>query len=402
MTIWFPPAALRWKRGLRETRDRQDLPVQNLTPNRYTGDMINIGIDARLTYYRTGGISTYMRRLIHALESLDRRNHYTIFHSRKADFTISPQFRRASLWTPSHHRIERLALSVELARFRLNVLHSPDFIPPYRGAKSHVITVHDLTFLHYPQHLTADSRRYYNDQITAATRHADHILAVSESAKTDLITMLNVPAEKITVQPHGVESVYRPMTETELAPFRRQYNLPEKYLLFVGTLEPRKNIAGLLDAYEELKTCLPETPPLALVGHKGWLIKDTLARAEKMKDVMIIENATDEDLPALYNMASLLVLPSFYEGFGMPALEAMACGTIPVVSNCSSLPEVVGEVGLQINPDDPETITRALYQILTADDTWLQHQREAAIQRAATFTWQRSAEIALSVYEAVI
>ena len=182
--------------------------------------MTQIGIDARLTYYRDGGISTYTRRLIQALEKLNPPEQFTIFHHRKDTQRISSQFDYAKLWTPAHHRIERLALSVELAWRGLDVFHSPDFIPPYHAAKRHVITVHDLTFLHYPQYLTAESRRYYNDQIAAACHHADAILAVSGATKRDLMSMLNVPQSKITVQPHGAGEQYRPMSQDETEPIR--------------------------------------------------------------------------------------------------------------------------------------------------------------------------------------
>jgi glycosyltransferase involved in cell wall biosynthesis len=364
--------------------------------------MRRIGFDSRLTYYRTGGISAYMRRLLPALASIDHENQYTIFHSRKEDYPPVVNFRRVPLWTPAHHRIERLALSVELARFNLDVFHSPDFIPPHRGAKRHVITVHDLTFLHYPQYLTEDSRRYYNDQIEAAVKHADHILTVSESAKADLMTMLNVPEAKITVQPHGINhQEYKPLPVETLHATRKKFELPNSYILFVGTIEPRKNIQGLLQAYQHFLASIPDAPPLVLVGRKGWLIDETVKRIEQAPNVRWIQNADDADLPALYNLARMLVLPSFYEGFGMPALEAMACGVIPVVSNHSSLPEVVGDVGLQINPDNHMTITDALCRVLTADEDWRQKQREKAIYRAKQYTWEQSARIARSVYEGV-
>ena len=361
---------------------------------------MKIGIDARLTYYRTGGISTYTRQLIHALEKIDTENSYVVFHSRKDKQTINQQFHRANLWTPAHHQIERLALSAELLRHQLDVLHSPDFIPPYRGAKKHVITVHDLTFLHYPQYLTADSRRYYNDQIGTACQHADHILAVSEATKHDLIKMLHVPAEKISVQPHGVSARYKPLLNTEITPVRDALSLPEHYILHVGTWEPRKNILGLLTGYKLLLEKIPDAPPVVLVGRPGWLFGSVQKEIEALginEHLLWRDTVSDEQLPAVYNAAMMLVSPSFYEGFGMPALEAMACGTMPIVSNRSSLPEVVGNVGLLVDPDDPSDIAAALYKGLHEDD-WRIAQQAAGIERAQQFTWERSAEIALRAY----
>jgi glycosyltransferase involved in cell wall biosynthesis len=365
---------------------------------------MRIGIDGRLTYYRTGGISTYIRRLVGALETLDTENQYTVFHSRKAQDSLVTRFGRANLWTPCHHRLERTAMTAELARFRLDILHSPDFIPPRRGARRHVITVHDLNFLHYPDLLTAESRRYYNDQIETAVQQADHILADSAATKTDLVTMIGVPPEKITVHMLGVEEKFHPVDEETLRAFYRAYELPAGYILFVGTFEPRKNIAGLLQAYQELLKTLPDAPPVVLAGRRGWMFEETMTRIRQMGlDAHILwrENIPDAALPALYNGARVLVTPSFYEGFGLPALEAMACGTVPIVSNRSSLPEVVGDVGLQINPDDPATLTQALYHTLT-NPTWLHTMQTAALERARLFTWEQTAATTLSVYRSVI
>jgi glycosyltransferase involved in cell wall biosynthesis len=366
---------------------------------------MHIGLDARLPYYRTGGISTYIVRLIQALELLDRHNRYTVFQSRKARKRLAPaRFGCVRLWTPAHHRLERIALSLELAPHRLDVMHSPDFIPPLYGARRHVITVHDLTFLRYPQYLTAESRRYYNDQIGFAVRHADHILTDSESSKRDMINMLAVPPEKITVHMLGVDESFKPLPADVLAVYRQQLDLPEHYILFVGTFEPRKNIIGLLEAYRDLLPLLPEAPALVLAGKRGWLFDETMRQIDQMRlgDRLIWrENITQEALPALYNMASVLVVPAFYEGFGLTAVEAMACGAVPIVSNRSSLPEVVGEVGLQIDPDDGSTITAALYRALT-DTSWLDANRQAGLKRAAAFTWENTAQIALSVYQAVM
>lgn len=366
--------------------------------------MAHIGIDARLTHYRTGGISTYTRRLVAALADLTTAHRITVFHSRKAQQPISDHFPAASLWTPPHHRLERIALSVELLRHRLDVLLSPDFIPPWRGARRHIITVHDLNFLYYPQYLTADSRRYYNDQIETAVKQADHILAVSQATCDDLIKLLAVSPHKITVQPHGVDERFRPLTDAEITPIRHELDLPPRYILHVGTLEPRKNIAGLLHAYHDLLRDMPDAPRLLLVGRPGWLFDETeaLIRNLNLQDHLLRrESVTDAQLPAVYNMADVLVMPSFYEGFGLPALEAMACGTIPIVSNRSSLPEVVGDTGLLIDPDDPATLTAALKKALT-DSEWREQQQIAVRERAALFTWQRSAQIALDTVRAVL
>ena len=366
---------------------------------------MHIGIDARLPHYRTGGISTYIVRLIQALERLDRHNRYTVFESRKARERLAPaRSGSGHLWTPPHHRLERFALSLELAPHRLDVMHSPDFIPPLRGARRHVITVHDLTFLHYPQYLTADSRRYYSDQIEYAVRRADHILTDSESSKRDMVDMLSVAPEEITVHMLGVDESFKPLPADVLERYRRELELPPQYILFVGTFEPRKNIIGLLQAFRELLQALPDAPPLVLAGKRGWLFDETAQQVEQMKlgnQVLWRENVTQDALPALYNMASILVAPSFYEGFGLTALEAMACGTVPIVSNRSSLPEVVGDVGLQVDPDNVTTITAAMVHALT-DTAWLADNRRAGLERAATFTWDNTAQTALSVYQAVV
>ena len=364
---------------------------------------MRIGIDGRLTTYRTGGISTYIRRLVSALEALDAAGDTTVFHSRKASDSLVTRFRRGVLWTPSHHRLERLALSVELTPHRLDVYHSPDFIPPQRGGRRHVITVHDLNFLHYPQYLTDESRRYYNDQIEWAVRHADHILADSEASRQDMVTMLGVPAEKITVHMLGVDESFRPLPDADIAEARRTLELPERYLLFVGTFEPRKNLVGLLEAYQMLVQRLPGAPPLVLAGNRGWLFDETMARIEALQlgdRVLWREGISQALMPALYNGAVALVTPSFYEGFGLPALEAMACGTVPIVSNRSSLPEVVGNVGLQVEPEDTAGIADALEQAVS-DDAWRAHMAAAGLARARTFTWAKTAQITRAVYEAV-
>ncbi len=371
--------------------------------------MMHIGIDARLTYYRTGGISTYILRLVEALERIDISNRYTIFHSRKQrepdDSTSAgnPRFHRVPLWTPSHHRLERMALSTELLRHNLDIFHATDFIPPQFGARHHIITVHDLTFLHYPQFLTAESRRYYNQQINYAVHHADHILTDSTASKNDMISMLGVPASKITVHLLGVDPDFQPLPPETIDHYQRALDLPERYLLFVGTFEPRKNIDGLVEAYRILRGEMPDAPPLVLAGRTGWNFDRIRERIEAfgLDDHLLWREAVPQDaMPALYNGAVALLTPSFYEGFGFPALEAMASGTVPIVSNRSSLPEVVGEVGIQVNPEDHAAIAAAMRHALT-DEDWRREQVARGLERATSFTWDNAARIALSVYQSL-
>ncbi len=368
--------------------------------------MARIGIDARLTHYTQGGIAQYTQHIIDELGRIDSRNDYLILHSRKdpRNLAAAPNQRRIACWTPAHHRFERWALAAEVTSHRLDLLHSPDFIPPCCGRFKRVITVHDLSFLHYPQFLTADARRYYNGQIAWAVEHADHILADSEATRTDVIEMLGVPPARITTVPAAVSAHFRPVPPDEARAVVQPYGLEPGYILFLGTYEPRKNIGGLLRAYAALLTDLPDVPPLVLVGRRGWLYDDMFALAEALglgERVRWVEDAEYRDFPAIYSAAAVLCMPSFYEGFGLPPLEAMACGTPVVVADRASLPEVVGEAGLMVEPESVESIADALRRVLT-DPALAADLRERGLAQAVRFSWEHTARGVLAVYEQVL
>ncbi len=365
-----------------------------------------IGIDARLTYYRQGGIANYIEQLIAHLPLVDSKNDYTIFHSRKdkRNLAIGGSQTRRICWTPSHHRLERYVLSVELLPHQLDLFHSPDFIPPAVGYRHSVITIHDLTFMHYPQFLTNDSRRYYNDQINYAVQRAEHIMTDSEATRMDVLNVLDVPPEKVTTVWLGISDHFQPASVEAIKRFQAAYDLPADYILFVGTFEPRKNITGLLNAYTQLIDRHPDTPPLMLAGRRGWLFDEIYAHVEVLNltdRVLWRENIAYADLPALYTAASVLCLPSHYEGFGFPPLEAMACGTPVVIANRASLPEIVGTAGIHIDPDDPESLADGLHQTLTDSNLrkWL---IEAGFERVKLFDWAKTAEQVFSVYRQVL
>lgn len=367
---------------------------------------MRIGIDARIVHYARGGISNYVLHLLEALLPLDVDTDYYILHSRKdhSPPLPGPNLYPVACWTPSHHRLERWALGVEVARLRLDLLHTTDFIPPALGYRRSVITVHDLNFLYYPQFLTAESRRYYNQQIEWAVRRTDHILADSHATQCDLISRLGVSSEKVTVVHLAADPAFRPLPETEARQIVARYGLEPGYVLFVGTLEPRKNLPGLLRAYRLLLDAQVTTSPLVLVGGKGWLYDEVFECIETLylnEKVRLLDDVSDDaDLPALYNAAGVLAMPSFYEGFGLPVLEAMACGTPVVAADRASLPEVAGEAGMLVNPDDLDDIARALARVLT-DEPLRARMRELGLAQAARFTWEHTAQATLAVYREV-
>ena len=363
---------------------------------------MRVGIDARLVYYSQAGIGQYILHLVEGLAEVDHENDYVLLQSRKDDTTIleKSNFRRVSLWTPSHHRLERYSLNVELMRLGLDVLHSPDFIPPHRPACKSVITVHDLAFLLYPHFLTKESARYYG-HIDQAVRWTDHIISVSESTKRDTIQHLGVPEEKITVVHEAASSIFQPLDGAEAKEqVRNRFGVDGPYILFVSTIEPRKNVPSLLRALYQLVTCYKEDVRLVLAGGRGWLFEDAFAVVDELElddRVHFVGRVTSEDLLYLYNAAEMLAHPAFYEGFGLPPLEAMACGLPVVASNVASLPEVVGDAGQLIDPHDVDELTVSMWRVLN-DSELREQMREKGLRQAGRFSWERAARETMEIY----
>jgi len=368
---------------------------------------MHVGIDCRLPYYRMGGISRYAMHLVAALATMDGHNRYTVFHSRKDGRSYLPgtgNFHRADLFTPCHHRLERWSLSVELLSRGLDLLHSPDFIPPAFGARRRVITVHDLNFLFFGQYLTPDSRRYYAGQINWAVRHADHILADSDATRRDIIRHLAVPPGKVTTVHLAANPLYAEVPAgSDIDDTLRRYQLPRGFILAVGTLEPRKNLPTLLRAYVKLRRESGFDLPLVLAGARGWNDGDIFSLIESLGlagSVVHISSLDDLQLAHLYRAAAVLALPSHYEGFGLPVLEAMHCGCPVVISDRGSLPEVAGDAAILLDPDDPDLWSEALSRVLTCSE-----DREGMVARgylqAKRFTWRKTAIETLKVYESV-
>ncbi|MBA3531243.1 MAG: glycosyltransferase family 4 protein [Ardenticatenales bacterium] len=366
---------------------------------------MRIGIDARILGYRRAGIGKYTERLIEQLAHLEKEDEFVILHSRKDKETLvhQPNFRRKTLLTPSHHRFEQWLLPLETLPLKLDLLHSPDFIPPFRRNYTSIITVHDLAFLKFPHFVTSDSAHHYG-QIDQAVRRTDHIVAVSESTKADLVSMLGAEERKITVIHEAADPIFRPIRDLErLREVRARHGLGDSpYILFLSTIEPRKNLGTLLRAFKALKDSYPAADGvlLVVVGEKGWLFENDLKLYEELNlqtCVRFLGRAPLEDLPMLFNGALMHVHPSFYEGFGLTPLEAMACGTPTIVSNVSSLPEVVSDAGLLVSPDEVEEWTTAMYRLLN-DSALRLVLRDKGLRRAAQFSWEKAARQHLDLY----
>ena len=365
---------------------------------------IRTGIDMRLHAYAPGGISRYARRLARAVAPYFAPGRLTLIQHRRDPARLHlPDVKNYNAWTPPHHKLERWALGAEIAPLGLDIFHATDFIPPVWGARHMVITIHDLNFLIYPQYLTESARRYYNDQITWAVEHADAVIVDSRATGDDLKRRLHVTDAQVNVVHLAADDRFKPLAKDSIAPVLNYYDLDAGYYLFVGTWEPRKNLPGLLEALAHLHK-KGEKSLLAIAGRPGWLYENIYQQIRTMgleSWVRFIEQPSPEQLVALYNGATALVMPSFYEGFGLPALEAMQCGTPAIVSDRASLPEVVGQAGLLVDPDDPLSIADAMLRI--AQDAQIRGRlQEEGLARAKTFSWEATARQTLQVYAKVI
>ena len=278
-------------------------------------------------------------------------------------------------------------------------------VPPIHPPRT-VVTIHDLGYLYYPEAHTPSARLYLDGSTRYSARAARRIIAVSDATKRDLVARYGVPARKICVVLHGVDPEFRHVTDpTAVAAAAARYGLDNArpYLLFVGTLQPRKNLGLLIEAFAQLRGGWDPAggvlPRLALGGKKGWLYDTLFAQVRQLgleDDVRFLGYVADGDLPALYSGAAAAVLPSLYEGFGLPALEAMACGTPLLAANASSLPEVTGDAALLVDPRDAGAWTAALDRVLH-DPELRADLRWRGTERAAQFTWARTAAETLAV-----
>lgn len=366
---------------------------------------MRIGIDARLVDYRQAGIARYTMQLIQGLAECGASDEFIILQSWRRRQPLAPYagFTPRRLLTPPHHTLEQITLPLEISPLRLDVLHSPDFIPPFRRNCRSVITIHDLNFVLYPHFLTKSAARYYG-QIDEAVRHSDAIIAVSQATKEDIVRLLGVPERKIRVIYEAASPVFRRLEDTDLmAKVQGRFGIRQDFILFVSTIEPRKNVSTLLRAYKRLRESYRVETMLVLAGERGWLYEEVFQLVGELglqEQVLFLGRVSTEELVWLYNTARLLVAPSFYEGFGLTPLEAMACGTPVIASNTSSFPEVVGDAGLLVDPYEIEDLTVAMWRLLSDEDLRAS-LIEKGFKRVALFSWEKTARETLDLYHSL-
>ncbi len=367
---------------------------------------MRVGVDYTSAVRQRAGIGRYTRELVAALLSLGDAHEYSLFAATgglKSGDWRSPIERAgvqvrtlpvtdewlARLW----HRL-RLPIPVDLLTGPLDVFYSPDFtLPPTRRGTKTILTVHDLSFVHYPDAFVPSLRRYLENAVPRSVDRADLVLADSNRTRADLISLFEVSPDVVEVVYPGVGSRFAPEpTAGEYERLRERYGiLDEPYVLSVGTLQPRKNYLYLMEGFSRLPGSLNREMHLLIAGGRGWLCDEVVAEADRHENIRILGFVEDEDLPALYRGAYLFAFPSLYEGFGLPVLEAMACGAPVVCSETSSLPEVCGDAALLVDPLFPAELTEAMIRLL--EGTGLRDQMVCrGLARAATFTWERSAQ----------
>jgi glycosyltransferase involved in cell wall biosynthesis len=365
----------------------------------------HIGLNAHLLSlaqtYRGAGINWYIHNLLLNLALADQENQYTVFLGDRR-FPPNSGLTLRTSWLPTTRPLvrivwEQLVQPFVLWQEKIDLLHSMAFVTPLLSPCPSVITIYDLSFIIFPQSFEYLKRLYLTLLTRPSARKARRIITISESTKRDTVRLLGVSSEKVDIVYCGVDKAFHPLPEREVASFRQKRGLPERIMLFVGTIEPRKNVARLIEAYSRLRDGQVK---LVIGGARGWLYEEVFARVEELDltgDVLFPGYIPPDELPLWYNAAELFVYPSLYEGFGLPPLEAMACGTPVITSNVSSLPEVVGEAGLTVDPMDIEGLAESMNQVLD-DGALRQTMRERGLARAGHFSWARAARETVEVY----
>jgi glycosyltransferase involved in cell wall biosynthesis len=371
--------------------------------------MARIGINAHLLSgqagYRQAGIHHYIRQLLNHLPD-DPALDYRIFTGEAGRGRVRASLTVRTTRLPTQHPLvrigwEQLAWPLVARQERLDLLHSMAFVTPVLNRLPTIVTVYDLSFLSHPERYTRLRRLYLATQARRSCRAATRVVTIYRAARDDIVRFFGVPAERVDVVFPAVGEQFRPLPPDEVAAFRARHGLNRPIILHVGTLQPRKNIPALIEAFAALPD---KSAELVLVGGNGWLFQSIFARVQALglqERVRFTGYVPDEQLPLWYNSADLLVFPSVYEGFGMPIVEAMACGTPVAASRVSSIPEVAGEAAHYFDPTDIAAITDALATLLHHPDQ-ADELRERGFSQARRFSWSHSGTQMAAIYHTAL
>ncbi len=359
------------------------------------GGEMKVAIDVQTTVGQKVGMGSYVSNLVRWLKKIDLKNEYRLISPTSASDLNSL---RRFFWDQARFPLRSLEARAE-------IVHQPAFSVPILFPGKKVVTIHDLIVFHFPKNIPLGSRLYFSRWMTFSYRFADAIIADSNHAKKDIVELLKFAPEKINVIPLAASETFRPIRDkTLLARIRHRYQTGDQFILHVGTLEPRKNLEFLVRVFAD---CVRNRPTLAhnlvIAGKAGWYFENLFELTERLglsDRVRFTGYVRELDLPTLYSAAELFVFPSLYEGFGLPPLEAMASGTPVLVSNNSSLPEVVGRAGLLVETNN-RTVWQKAVEGLLLNRSLRAKMTEAGLKQAARFSWQKTAEKTVDVYSAV-
>jgi glycosyltransferase involved in cell wall biosynthesis len=371
---------------------------------------LHIAIDAHSVGAQLGGNESYAINLIEALAEIDQTNRYTLYVTKRAAIDRFekrwPNF-NVKLTLP-HTPLVRipLTLSRELRRHPVDLLHVQYTAPPFAPCPV-VTTIHDLAFEHLPETFNRRSWMQMRLTVRQTARRAAHIITVSEYSRADISRTYGIAPERITVTPEAASASFFPVTnETELKKIRESYGIQERYILSLCSIQPRKNLVRLIEAYSYLRSVRPgvKLPQLVLAGKRGWLDSETFRAAERSalgKEIVFTGYVPERDLAGLYSGAICFVYPSYFEGFGLPIVEAMQCGVPVIAGNRTSIPEIAGDAGLLFDPFDTQALVSALTQVID-DPEFRAELSVKGLQRAQTFDWKTTAQMTLGAYERAV
>lgn len=355
-------------------------------------------------------LATHLRT-VEDIDSLRFLSGFRLLDSVDELLAKAPVHHRYRRWIPFKSALRRIyhagrdfyADRILPLKTRDSILHEPNYILS-RFDGPCVATIHDLSHIHFPDFHPADRVAFLERELPRTLERASHLITVSEFVRREMIDLLGLPPERITTVHNGVDERFAPLPAARIAPVRQRYLLGDAaYLLVVATLEPRKNLGRLLDAFMGLPASIRQRHPLVLAGARGWhdeALHARLTRLTASGDVIRLGFVNEEDLPALYAGAHAFAFPSIYEGFGLPVLEAMACGVPVMTSDTSSLPEVVGDCGLCVNPQDVEAMHEGLLRLIE-DEAFRERARAAGVVRARRLSWHKCAAETAAVYRKI-